>query len=172
MVVRRPAAGESTVERVDELSAGLRQAERPCADSGVAQCPFESVVGCPIIFQVGGVGGSRFLGMPPRPGTRLAWSDLSFVPPGQELCLVRCARSAEILPSSRGRSQRSRRSRRTCRSRRIRLCPRQRCRLKIPAVPAVTSRRIRVVPAVPAGIKDVGGFGAGVAAGFVIAALS
>ena len=90
-MARRRAPGETAVETAPVEYAEWRRAERVHKDFGVARGPARFVAGPPIRFQVGGVGGSRFLGIFPRRLPSLMWSNLG------SLLLARYGFSYDLL---------------------------------------------------------------------------
>lgn len=64
----------------DDLCAAGPRAERAYVESAVVSKPFAFVAGCPIRLQIGGVGGYRFLRLPPHPLLWFLWLHSSVTP--------------------------------------------------------------------------------------------
>ena len=89
IVVRPLQPGESE-DACSKLLHAWSEAERVHKTSTAASKLFEFVSGCPIRFQVGGVRGSRLLGIFPLPAPLQLWCDLSALP------VLQCGSSFDV----------------------------------------------------------------------------
>ena len=80
-------AGDAFARKLEERS----EAERARNEGGVLSEPFEFVARCPIRFEVGGPGCSRFLFMYSHLAPLKMWSDLNSLP------VAHCRMSLDVL---------------------------------------------------------------------------